>query len=313
MKWFKILVLVCAFVPCIAQDQLFKKDNTKLEVKILEINPTEIKYKLFTYQDGPIITILKKEVVLIMYQNGTHEVINSPAEQPQPVIIYQDRMSDINRVLKDSSKLIRWKTVTATKNLVSLNFLEMFNSCIGINYVREFPKSQIQLYVPLIFGFEKPYLNQPSTGIYTSYNNYRNISDFTYTKKVIESGIGIHINTSGKRAITHFIGPYFGMAQYNGTFNEYFYDNNYYNQSSNVTKIEHGFVMNRYYAMIDNGLLFRITPNFNIMMMASIGFHNDDFVKNNPNRFSTNNYYTGYVGFPFINAFKAGFSMGYRF
>ena len=314
MKWFWFIVLACGFTSGMAQDQLFKKDNGKLEVKILEINPTEIKYKLFTYQDGPIITVLKKDVALIIYQNGVHEVINTPVEQATPVVIYQERTDPMRNLINDSSKLVRWKTVTATKNLISVNFLEIFNSCIGINYVREFPKSQIQLYVPLIIGYDKPFFNQPSATLYGNYNNYQYISDFTYTKKVIESGIGIHLNTSGKRAVTHFIGPYFGMAQYNGTFNEYYYNNSNYSQMPyNGTKIEHGFVMNRYYAMIDNGLLFRFTPNFNMMIMASVGFHNDDFVKNNPNKFAGNNYYSSYAGFPFVNAFKAGFSMGYRF
>ena len=53
-----------------SQDQLFKKDNTKVDVKILEINPTEIKYKLFNDEDGPTIRVLKSDVALIIYKNG---------------------------------------------------------------------------------------------------------------------------------------------------------------------------------------------------------------------------------------------------
>ena len=79
----KYLAILCAFFiggNLSSQDQLFKKDNTKLEVKILEINPTEIKYKLFNYVDGPIITVLKSEVALIIYKNGMHEVITASPE-----------------------------------------------------------------------------------------------------------------------------------------------------------------------------------------------------------------------------------------
>ncbi len=89
----RYIVLFLAFfsaVGAFAQDQLFKKDNSKTDVKILEVTPNEIKYKLFTYQDGPTITVLKSEVALIIYQNGTHETFNTPppAAQSQPVLIY---------------------------------------------------------------------------------------------------------------------------------------------------------------------------------------------------------------------------------
>ena len=85
----KYLAILCALFiggKLISQDQLFKKDNTKLEVKILEINPTEIKYKLFNYEDGPIITVLKSEVALIIYKNGMHEVITA---SPETLVVIQ--------------------------------------------------------------------------------------------------------------------------------------------------------------------------------------------------------------------------------
>lgn len=56
-----------------AQDLLIKRDSSKIEVKIVEINPTEISYKLFSYLDGPLIVIHKNEVHEIIFQNGQHE------------------------------------------------------------------------------------------------------------------------------------------------------------------------------------------------------------------------------------------------
>ena len=49
MKQVIFLLVLFITVKGFAQDELYKKDNTKLEVKILEISPTEIKYKLCTY------------------------------------------------------------------------------------------------------------------------------------------------------------------------------------------------------------------------------------------------------------------------
>lgn len=61
-----------------SQDLLIKKDSSRLEVKLLEVNPLSIKYKLYSNLNGPDYIIDKKEVALIIYQNGIQEVINVP-------------------------------------------------------------------------------------------------------------------------------------------------------------------------------------------------------------------------------------------
>ena len=162
-------------------------------------------------------------------------------------------------------------------------------------------------------GFTEPYFNQPSRALFNNYNYNGSISNFRFTKKVIEVGFGFHFQTSGKHAVTHFIGPYFGIAQYNGTFQQttnYYYT---YGYSNPTPSIEHGFVMNRYYVMLDNGFLFRINKHFNATLIAGVGYHIDDYIANNPKNFSDpySGYYNDFV-FP-INSFKLGLSMGYRF
>lgn len=65
-----------------AQDTLFKKDRSKLAVKVIEVNPETITYKRFDYLDGPLIILYKKDVSEIVYQNGLREVF----EQTNPVL-----------------------------------------------------------------------------------------------------------------------------------------------------------------------------------------------------------------------------------
>lgn len=296
-----------------SQDQLFKKDNTKTEVKILEINQTEIKYKLFNYLDGPTIIIAKTDVAMIIYQNGTHEVFNTKAE-PSTVIVYKE--GNEKQQHKDADEAQKFAEFTSTKHLVSFNILEPLNGTFSMSYVREFANNLFHLYIPVSTGFAEPFFNQPGNTIFsTNRYNYFNISDFKFTRKVVESGIGIHFQTSTKKTVTHFIGPYFGIAQYNGTFRAYKYTYDpiygYYNNSPTS---DHGFVMNRYYLMLDNGFLFRINKNFNIILTGGLGRHIDIFVANNPEDYnSQHGYYTNYgSNFP-INSFKLGLSMGYRF
>lgn len=60
------------------QDLLIKKDSSRIEVKLLEINPMTLKFKLYSNLNGPDYIIDKKEVAFIIYQNGIKEVINVP-------------------------------------------------------------------------------------------------------------------------------------------------------------------------------------------------------------------------------------------
>jgi len=57
-----------------AQDLLTKKNGEDISAKILEVDITEIKYKKFDDLNGPIFTILKSEVLLIRYENGTKDI-----------------------------------------------------------------------------------------------------------------------------------------------------------------------------------------------------------------------------------------------
>lgn len=73
----------------VSQDVILKKDNTTIVSKVLEINSTEIKYKKWSNQDGPIYSILRSEVTSINYQNGEVEKFNdnvAPTPTPQQTV-----------------------------------------------------------------------------------------------------------------------------------------------------------------------------------------------------------------------------------
>jgi hypothetical protein len=320
----KILLIILSSVSIIgyAQDQLFKKDNSKVDVKILEINPTEIKYKLFTYQDGPTITISKKEVALIIYQNGVHEVINAAPETPQtpaetPFVVYNSYSSS-SRINRDSIEKAAFDDLVSNKNLVSFNIMEPLNGSLSINYIREFAKNYLHVYVPISFGFSSPYFTQSVNTIFSGNNYYYynqsaysvTISNFKYLNKTYEVGLGIHFQTSGRRAVTHFIGPYIGSSQFTGTYDksEGFYNVNT-GYSSTINTTDNKFTIQRTNIMLDNGVLFRVTKNFNIMMLAAVGYRLDTY-KTADDFTKATNYNKN--SFP-INAFKFGLSFGYRF
>ncbi|MEO6304627.1 MAG: hypothetical protein ABIP51_15815, partial [Bacteroidia bacterium] len=64
-----------------SQDEIHFRDSSVVEVIVKEINPTEIKYVLFSYPTGPLRVIAKYTVARIMYKNGTQDIFESPVEK----------------------------------------------------------------------------------------------------------------------------------------------------------------------------------------------------------------------------------------
>ncbi|HTL83061.1 MAG TPA: hypothetical protein VL651_15215 [Bacteroidia bacterium] len=69
------LFFVILSLGAFAQDTLYKTDNTKIACKVTEIGSTEIKYKKWDNQDGPVYSVDKSDVRRIVYANGTSEMI----------------------------------------------------------------------------------------------------------------------------------------------------------------------------------------------------------------------------------------------
>lgn len=64
-----VFLFLCS-VSVSAQDVIVKKDGCTILSKVLEVNTTDIKYKKFSNQSGPIYTISKSELLSVNYENG---------------------------------------------------------------------------------------------------------------------------------------------------------------------------------------------------------------------------------------------------
>jgi len=309
-----------------AQDIIYKKDNTKIEAKITEITPTEVKYKLFNYQDGPTIILLKTEVTIIIYQNGIQEVIDqttpptpSVYAAPQSIEVYREYREP--NIAKDSIKCAMVKELLSTENLVSINILDPINGSFNVSYIREFAHNYLNVYISISIGFTTPNFTQMSNTLFTGYSNnytysepnYFSVSDFSFTNKEYELGIGFHFQTSGKKQVTHFIGPYVSQSQFNGTYNKtsYVYSTGNNKYSINEYTELNKFTMDRLSLMIDNGVLFRLTKHFNVMLLVGFGYHIDSFKGEDLTK--AKNYNPPLQRSIILNAYKFGVNFGYRF
>ena len=73
----KILLLTIAlfsFVTLKAQDKVYFTNGDQLEVKVLEVNADNVKYKKYSNIEGPTYTKNKSEIIKVIYQNGESEI-----------------------------------------------------------------------------------------------------------------------------------------------------------------------------------------------------------------------------------------------
>lgn len=76
-RFFTLILLIFVFTNLSAQDIMTLQNGDEIKAKVIEIGTSEIKYKKFDNQNGPLYTILKNEVFRIKYSNGTMELIKS--------------------------------------------------------------------------------------------------------------------------------------------------------------------------------------------------------------------------------------------
>lgn len=69
-----ILTSIFTFTFCFSQDIITKKTSEDIQAKVLEVSTNEIKYKNFNNLDGPIFTMLKSDIVMVRYENGTKDI-----------------------------------------------------------------------------------------------------------------------------------------------------------------------------------------------------------------------------------------------
>jgi hypothetical protein len=77
-----------------AQDKIYRKNGEVLKVKVIEVSSSEIKYKIFGDNDGPVYVLEKDRIKKIEYENGRVEEPTVNLKDPEQ---YADQL---NRALK---------------------------------------------------------------------------------------------------------------------------------------------------------------------------------------------------------------------
>ena len=77
----RILIILSALFVCAAtasaQDVITKKNGEDIKAKVLEIDNSNVKYKLFDEPNGVTYTMPKSQILMIRYESGRNEVFNT--------------------------------------------------------------------------------------------------------------------------------------------------------------------------------------------------------------------------------------------
>ncbi|MEI6853554.1 MAG: hypothetical protein WCL06_11950 [Bacteroidota bacterium] len=77
------MVFVFYSLICKSQDVIVKKSGDEIQAKVTDIEIETVKYKMFNNKSGPTYTILKSDIFMIKYENGTKDVFaGNVAEKP---------------------------------------------------------------------------------------------------------------------------------------------------------------------------------------------------------------------------------------
>jgi hypothetical protein len=103
---FIILVLNLSVTFCYSQDIITLKTNDEISVKLIEVTPSEIKYKKMDNLNGPTFTILKSDIVKVHYENGTEDIFNKNVVTLDEAILKTSRENPLELLMKGNKVFI---------------------------------------------------------------------------------------------------------------------------------------------------------------------------------------------------------------
>ncbi len=114
------VILLIAALRVFSQDVIILKDSgERIQAKVIDVSGNDVKYKKFENPDGPIYTISKAEIDMILYVNGSKDVF---IEEPDKT----DSTATINNADENKAKASTPINNENTAKLSTLNDEDLF-------------------------------------------------------------------------------------------------------------------------------------------------------------------------------------------
>lgn len=190
MKNISILFLItlCSFSG-FSQDTITKRNSEVIIAKILEINPSEIKYKKFNFLDGPTYIEKKSDIKMILYSNGTKETFEEVKEVKAEIKIsnetddYVVKASETNKIEMWGSGRFRQKNHSINERNVHKIMMQTKDKKI-LALVSEAKRSRGMQYI----GFAAIPLGVIGLGLLGSSPQYSYAGQITYDEGLLAGG-----------------------------------------------------------------------------------------------------------------------------
>jgi hypothetical protein len=283
MKTIK-LMLAITFMANItqAQDIITKNDSSKVLANVLEVNPTEIKYSLFQYNDGPKIILLKTDVAYIAYKTGTVDRFTNLAAA-KPIQVYDPNRYNLDRVpvhayRTEEDKKKRCEKLYTRKNYLGFNYIAFLNTCMAFNYMRDVKKANLIINVPFSLGMGSPSITNSLYG-----RNYLDGTGSTkYDRLTYQIGLNTLFAPPMTREVNFLMGPAFNFSEYRVSVNTQYTTTFAASGQYNDGRFKNQFTLRRQHYGINIGMLARFSEKVNMNMLITFGYKQDTYDQYDP-------------------------------
>ena len=301
---------------CNAQDIITKNDSSQIKANVIEINPREIKYKLFNYSDGPTILSNKEDVAYITFKSGVVERFTKTETKQAQTQNYNPNRYNMDVVpvsrYNPEEKNKKCEKLYTRKNYIGFNYIAFLNTALGFNYMRDIKKANLIINVPFAVGLGSPSITN------SLYN--RNFLDGTSTTKyeIMKYQVGINalFAPSMTREVNFLMGPSFNLSEYKMSVATQYtsFDAPQYQYNNKI--FTNNFTMRREHYGINIGLLARFSERVNMNMLITLGYKKDTYDQRDPFGLDKINKESKYEMKPKDNVMpyvNFAWSVGYRF
>jgi hypothetical protein len=277
--YFALFLFATGFIQ--AQDTLYKSDGSRLSVKILERNDSQVRYKPSANPDGPVYVISTQDVQKIVYQDGTVKEFSLLPSPKQVIPNYPNREYKINNRETDFGQ-----------NFIAFTLTDLLFNSVTFSYEYTFESGDFSMRFPLSFGLT-------SLGLYDSDSSEYSEGDFYNRDKTFSLGFDFYFYPAGQGLVKFYFGPSVEYGQFN-------YWSYYYNQN---TPYNYWYIKETgtYFAfLLQNGMLIQPSKKFNVSLNLGIGYSQKRFESSGHSYNSNSNRHEQI-------AIRGGISIGYKF
>ena len=246
-----ILFFFVAVKSVYSQDLIIKKNGDEIKSKVLEVALNIIKYKKYDNLNGPTFEILKSEVFIIKYENGTKDIIN-PIEEKKTVT-----KINTEKVEVEPTEKLHEGPMAFTEKHRSFSIIYGISALFGgITNFGNVEKSMV--YGPVLFSFDRALskkfdINYRPAIMYYNYSYlYNNGNYYSGNSGAFFGGMQVRVNYHF--AVNSKIDPYFGVSGGAG----YFFGSGGYSGVKGVYPIYGGGFGMKAYGKKTNALLLEL-------------------------------------------------------